>query len=137
MSYKANKNSPTENIVLEGQVHYDLEDRTFKFAKSCRQYTKKLSRSTENIEDIKQLTRASGSVPANYIEANEALSRKDFLYRIKICRKEAKEAKLFLKLAGYNEYEKLENERESLINEASQLVKIFNAIAEKTTPTKK
>ncbi len=54
---------------------------------------KKLSRTIGNIEDGKQVVRASGSVGANYIEANESLSKKDFVMRIKICRKEAKESR--------------------------------------------
>lgn len=137
MSYEIDKNNFNQNFVLESQAHYDLEERTFNLAKSCRGFTKKLTRTAENVEDIKQLTRASGSVAANYIEANEAFSRKDFLYRIKVTRKEAKEAKLFLRLVDCHGKEKLENERTSLIDEALQLVKIFNAIAEKTEPPKK
>src|SRR6056297_3049529 len=77
---------------------YDLEDKTFEFAKKVRAFVKQLSRDLGNIEDCKQLVRSSGSVGANYIEANEALSKKDFLMRIKICRKEAKESAYFLRL---------------------------------------
>ncbi|MGR3294111.1 MAG: four helix bundle protein [Candidatus Scalindua sp.] len=69
---------------------YDLEERTFQFAKSVSLYIKKFSRTISDIEYGKQVIRASGSVGANYIEANEALSKKDFVMRIKICRKEAK-----------------------------------------------
>lgn len=75
---------------------YDLEDRTFEFAKRVRNYVKKLSRTISNIEYGKQLIRASGSQAANYIEANESLSKKDFFMRVKICRKEAKESRLWL-----------------------------------------
>jgi len=71
---------------------YDLEDRTLAFAPDVRAFVRELQRTTANIEDGKQLVRASGSVGANYIEANEALSKKDFLMRIKICRKESKRA---------------------------------------------
>ncbi len=70
---------------------YDLEDRTFIFAQNVRVFGKQLPKTLANIEDTKQVVRASGSVGANYIEANESLSKKDFLMRIKICRKEAKE----------------------------------------------
>ena len=70
---------------------YDLEDRTFNFAKNCRKYVKSLKTSVINIEDGKQLIRSSGSVGANYIEANEKLGDKDFKFRLKIARKEAKE----------------------------------------------
>ncbi len=70
---------------------YDLEERTLKYAIDCRLFLKKIPKTISNIEDGKQLVRASGSVGANYIEANESLSKKDFNYRIKICRKESKE----------------------------------------------
>jgi len=66
---------------------YDLEDRTAEFAKNVRNFVKKLKWSIANNEDGKQVVRSSGSVGANYIEANEALSKKDFKMRIKICRK--------------------------------------------------
>jgi len=78
---------------------YDLEERSFQFAKRVRQYVKKLPKSIANIEDAKQVVRASGSVGANYIEANESLSKKDFVFRIKICRKEAKECAYFLQFS--------------------------------------
>ena len=71
---------------------YDLEDRSFTFAKDVRTLVKRIPKTVANIQDAKQLVRASGSVGANYIEANESLSKKDFLMRIKICRKEAKES---------------------------------------------
>jgi four helix bundle protein len=72
----------------------DLEDRTFRFAESVRTFVKQLPRTVSNSEDVRQL-RASGSVAANWIEADEALSKKDFLMRVKICRKEAKESRCF------------------------------------------
>jgi len=70
---------------------YDLEERTLAFAKAVLRFVKKAPRSIENNEIIRQLVRSSGSVGANYIEANESLSKKDFAMRIKICRKESKE----------------------------------------------
>ena len=82
---------------------YDLEDRTLAYARRVRAFVKKLSRTTANIEDIKQLVRSSGSVGANYIEANESLSKKDFIMRIKICRKEAKESRYWLRLIDTND----------------------------------
>ncbi len=77
---------------------YDLEERTFEFAKAVRIFIKTLPKSTANYEDSKQLIRSSGSVGANYIEANESLGKKVFLMKIKISRKEAKEANYWLKL---------------------------------------
>ena len=77
---------------------YDLEERTFGFAADNRAFVKKLKKTIVNIEDGKQLVRSSGSVAANYIEANESLSKKDYYMRVKICRKEAKESRLWLRL---------------------------------------
>ena len=78
---------------IQNSKQYDLEDRTLAFAKKVRAFVKKLPKTIANIEDGKQLIKASGSIGANYIEANEALSKKDFVMRIKICRKEAKESR--------------------------------------------
>ena len=90
-----------------------------------------LPKTIANIEIIKQIIRSSGSVGANYIEANEALSRKDFAMRIKICRKEAKESRYWLRLIEVSR-EDGEKRRRSLINEATELTKIFGSIVEKT-----
>jgi len=78
----------------DGAKRRDLEDRTFQFADAVRHFTKQLPRTLANAEDVRQLVRASGSVAANWIEADEALSKKDFLMRVKICRKEARELTL-------------------------------------------
>ncbi len=111
---------------------YDLEDRTYEFSKNVRKFVHKLPKDIANIEDIKQLVKASGSVGANYIEANEALSKKDFRMRIKISRKEVKESSYWLKLLNTNDQKDLENFREQLINEATELLKIFSSILEKS-----
>src|SRR5215831_17109004 len=71
---------------------YDLKDRTFEFAKASRMFVKKLRRAIANIEDAKQFIRASGSIGANYIEANESIGKKDFVMKIETCRREAKES---------------------------------------------
>ncbi|CAM3311535.1 four helix bundle protein [Aequorivita lipolytica] len=110
---------------------YDLEERTFLFAKDVRIFIKTLKMSIANVEDTKQLVRSSGSIGANYIEANEALSKKDFAFRIKISRKEAKESIYWLRLI--TETNDLPNEKEAknLIQEATELKKILSAIIEK------
>src|SRR5947207_9637603 len=105
---------------------YDLEERTFEFAKRVRALVKTLPRTLANIEDEKQLVRASGSVGANYIEANEALSKKDFYYRVRISRKEVKESRFWLRLTQPNDSEV--SIREEMIIEASELIRIFSAI---------
>ena len=111
---------------------YDLEERTFKFARDCRAFIKKLPKTTGNIEDGKQLVRSSGSVGANYIEANEAFSKKDFILRTKICRKEAKESRYWLKLVDIGADPGLAEERNSLIKEATELMNIFGSIIRKS-----
>ena len=111
---------------------YDLEERTFNFARDVRFFVKKLPNSISNNEDIKQLVRSSGSTGANYIEANESFSKKDFVFRIKICRKEAKESAYFLRLILETNPEKLKDLALSLFNEAIELKKIFSAIIEKS-----
>ncbi len=62
----------------DGAKPRDLEDRTFLFAESVRGFVKQLPRTIGNTEDVRQLIRASGSVAANWIEADEALSKKGF-----------------------------------------------------------
>ena len=84
--------------MKDGAKPRDLEDRTYEFAQSVRAFVKELPRTISNSEDVRQLVRASGSVAANRVEADEALSKKDILMRAKICRKEAKESRLFLRL---------------------------------------
>ena len=111
---------------------YDLEERTLQFARNCRSLTKKLLKNTSNFEDAKQLIRSSGSVGANYIEANESLSKKDFLLRIKISRKEAKESQFWLKLLDCSDDLKIDSWRMQLLQEALELTKIFGAIVEKS-----
>ncbi len=109
----------------------DLEERTFEFAQSVRTFVKPLPRTVSNIEDVRQLVRASGSVAANWIEADEALSKKDFLMRVKICRKEAKESRLFLRLVDAGLSKTNAAACETLSAEARELTLIFSSIISK------
>jgi four helix bundle protein len=111
---------------------YDLEDRTFQFAKPVRAFVKQLPRTLCNWEDVKQLVKSSGSIGANYIEANESLGKKDFLMRIRICRKEAKESRYWLRLVEPGPDPAAESERVCLVQEASELTNIFGAILRKS-----
>ena len=113
---------------IQNSKQSDLEDRTLDFAKRIRRYVKNLPKSMINFEVGKQLFRSAGSVGANYIEANEALSKKDFVMRVKICRKEAKESRYWLRLSETN---REEEEKNSLIGETIELTKIFGSILEK------
>ncbi|MGD1945456.1 MAG: four helix bundle protein [Croceivirga sp.] len=110
---------------------YDLEERTFLFSRSCRKLVEKLPRTISNIEDGKQLVRSSGSVGANYIEANEKLGDKDLVFRLKIARKEAKESKYWLRLLN-SLNDCFEKEIEDLIQEAEELRRILSSIINKT-----
>ena len=116
---------------IQNSKQYDLEERTLQFAKDIRIFIRKLPRVIGNIEDGRQLIRSSGSIGANYIEANEALSKKDFLMRIKICRKEAKESVYWLKLVEIGSNNSLEEEQRKLAQEATELMNIFGAILRK------
>ena len=110
---------------------YDLEERTFKFAKEVYLICKKIKTHYISYEYIDQVIRASASIGSNYIEANEALSKKDFVYRIKICRKESKESAYWLKLLYETNENKVERLKE-LFDEAIELKKIFSSIIEKS-----
>lgn len=114
----------------ENSKPYDLEERTLQFAKASRAFVKLLPRTIANIEDAKQFVRASGSMGANYIEANEAIGKKDFVMKIKICRREAKESRYWLRLIDIDG--KLDAEQAHLLGEADELMKIFGSIVRKS-----
>jgi four helix bundle protein len=113
---------------------YDLENRTLKFAIDCRLFLAKIPKTISNTEDSKQLARSSGSAGANYIEANESLSKKDFCYRVKICRKEAKESRYWLTiLKAVNSFDNdIAIENGKLMRESEELKLIFSSIIEKS-----
>jgi four helix bundle protein len=116
---------------IQNSKHYDLEERTFQFAKAVRIFVKTLPNTIANIDDGEQLIRASGSVGANYIEANESLGKKDFLMRMRISRKEAKESAYWLRLI--HETNNLKNDdAQNLMQEAFELKKILSSILEKS-----
>lgn len=117
---------------MQNSKKYDLEERTFQFAQKCRNFVNKLSKTIANLKYSKQLIRSSGSQAANYIETNEALSKKDFILRIKICRKEAKESRLWIKLSEVGSSQDLKKEAEDQIQESIELTKIFGSILEKS-----
>ena len=117
---------------IQNTKQYDLEERTFEFAKRVRNFIKKLAKTISNIEDAKQLARASGSIGANYIEANEALSKKDFVMRIKISRKESKESRMWLGLCDVGESQETKKQQADLIKESTELMNIFGSIIRKS-----
>jgi four helix bundle protein len=115
---------------------YNLEERTFEFAQQVRMFVKSLPKTIANMEDGKQVIRSSGSVGANYIEANDSLGEKDKLMKIRICRKESKESKFWLRLLDTESKLELETERTSLIAEANELMLNFGSILNKLKQTK-
>ena len=115
---------------IQNSKQYDLEERTLNFAKRVNDYVNKLPKTISNVENGKQLVRSAGSVGANYIEANESLSKRDFVMRVKICRKEAKESRYWLILT--QPLKDYLDEKNYLIQEATELMKIFGAILEKS-----
>jgi four helix bundle protein len=115
---------------LDSSKQYDLDERTFKFASDVMQFVKLLPRSISNAEIVKQLVRAAGSVGVNYIEASESLGKKDFILHIKICRKEAKECRYWLRLVDIGDRD-IADAKGTLSKETTELMKIFGSIIEK------
>jgi len=120
------------NIAIRAAKRYDLRDRTIVFARRTRALVKRIPKSLCTVDDCKQVLRSSASVGANYIEADESLSIKDRVHRMKICRKEAKESSFWFELLKESTPVELELERRSLAQESIELVKIFHTIIRNT-----
>lgn len=86
-----------------------------------------------NIEDSKQIIRSSGSVGANYIEARESLGKKDYLMRLRISRKEAKECAYFLRLIKSSNDKNVQMEAEALRSEAMEIMRILSTLINKSS----
>jgi len=109
---------------------YDLEKRTLEFAKGILKLCKKITRDVISVRVVRQLVNSSGSVGANYREANEAVSKKDFVHRMKITRKECKETSYWLELLKEVASPNI-NEIENFMEESKELRNIFTAIINK------
>ncbi|OVE78262.1 hypothetical protein BVX98_00910 [bacterium F11] len=116
---------------MERKKEYNLDERTFLFAQNVRNLISHIQIHPSFPDDKNQVIRASGSVGANYIEANEGLSTRDFIMRIKICRKEAKESHYWLRLMRNCIKEEEKPKADKLIQESLELAKIFGAIVKK------
>lgn len=119
--------TPGESLARHA---FDLEERTAKFGEAIIHFCKKVPRAPENDRLIDQLAGCSTSVGANYCEANERVSKKDFRNTIGRCVKEAKEAKFFLRMIAASE-PKLPEEAGALYREAKELHLIFASIYRK------
>lgn len=113
------------NEFSQGNKIYDLADRTFDLSKSMLNFIRGFPKDRYIEILLNQLLRSTTSVGANYIEADEASTRKEFFYRINICRKEAKESIYWLRLLA-NTYG--ETDAPEIMDELGQLVAIFSKI---------
>lgn len=107
--------------------NYNLEERTAKLAESIIDTLRKVSVKPINARIIEQLVGSSGSIGANYCEANEAESKKDFIHKVGICKKETKETKHWLRLLARSNPE-LADEIRPLWKETQELLLIFSKI---------
>ena len=113
----------------EDEGRFDLEERTFQFALDIRHCISAHRWTRSQWTDLKQLLRSSGSVAANYVEANNAASRADFIYRIGVSKKEAVESRLWLRLIGATTANQETKEAlRNLYRESDELVRILAAI---------
>ena len=116
---------------IQNSKLYDLEERTLEYSKRIIHLAKALPKNTINFKLTDQVIRSGTSMGANYREANETETRKDFNFRIRICRKEGKETIYWLNLIIEANPEFKERIK-PLLQETTELVKIFAAILEKS-----
>ena len=117
---------PTSNNQ-KGKHPFDLEERTFKLGKEVLGFAGKLPQTNVMRPVVDQFIRSGTSIGANYSEANEANSKKDFLNKIAISKKEAKETQYWLKLIA--EFVPLQKDKaKELLKEVQELNLIFAAI---------
>jgi len=128
------KQTMTDNQKYNNQTKtnkkYDLEERTLTFAKQVVRVCKDLPQNTVNFKLVDQLIRSAGSIGANYREANDALGKKDFVHRLRIARKEAKETVFWLELI-IEAHQELEQNIRKIINECIEIRNILSAIIKK------
>jgi len=110
---------------------YDLEERTLEYGKRIIRLAQALPKNTVNFKLTDQFVRSGTSMGANYREANETETKKDFQFRMRICRKEGKETIYWLQLI-IEANPDFAKRIEPLLQETRELVKIFAAIIEKT-----
>jgi four helix bundle protein len=117
--------------MTNGSINkFDLEERTAKFGEEVLKFSRKIPKDVTNIPLIGQLVKSGTSVGANYCEADDAESRKDFRHKIGICKKEARESKHWLRMIAVANPD-LRNDSAKLWQEAKELNLIFNSIVNK------
>ena len=110
---------------------FDLEDLMTTFAQDICHFLKLIPSTEANKIYSHQLLRSSSSVGANYLEANDALGKKDFLVKIRTARREGKETRYWLRLLQIADNRELEHKRATLIDETEQLIHILSTIIHK------
>ena len=123
--------SPSPNDESGGRATFDLEERTAVFGEAVIHFAKTVPKNPITLPLIDQIVRSGTSVAANYCEADDAVSKKDFKNKIGICRKESRETKLWLRMIAAAEPE-LKGEARKLWQEAKELHLIFAAIWRKS-----
>lgn len=119
-------------MTKRAKQEFDLEDRTLEFGKKIIRFCKKVPVNPTTKPLITQLIRAGTSVGANYREANEALSKKDFVHRIRISRKESKESRFWLSLI-VEAWPQGKKDADPLLKEAKEFILIFSKIVKNAT----
>lgn len=119
----------TQNTINQKRK-YDLEERTAKFGEKVIQFAKFISANDITKPLINQMIRSATSIGANYLEADDAESKKDFIHKLSICKKESKETKHWLRMIVMAQSE-LKDEARKLWQEAQELNLIFAAIIRK------
>ena len=120
----------TPNSNAESKHPFDLEERTVRFGETVVRFCKKIPRDPTNDRLISQLAGCGTAIGANYCEADERVSKKDFRNTIGRCVKEAKETKFFLRMVAVAE-PRLADEARELFSEARELHLIFASIYRK------
>lgn len=111
---------------------FDLEERTAKFGEDVIKFLKKVPQNPITKPLITQLAKSSTSVGANYCEADDAESKRDFKHKIGICKKESRESKHFLRMIAIA-YPDSKESAKVLWKEAKELNLIFNSIYKKVS----
>lgn len=132
-----NNNQETRDKQQRKQQPFDLEERTTEFAKRVVRLCKKLPNNPINYRIVGQLTGCSGSIGANYREANDALGKKDFIHCMKISRKESKETIHWLEITKEANEKGFHKEINDCIQEAIELKNILSSIINKVSDSKK
>jgi four helix bundle protein len=125
-----------ENVAASTVRAFDLADRTASFGEDVIRFARTLRRDAVTLPIISQIVRSGTSIGANYLEADEAGSKKEFQYRISVCRREARETQYWLRMVVSADADAKDRAR-SLWQEARELVLILSAIHRKAAVPRK